>query len=690
MIVLGFWGRAGPLLAALGAMLLGGAATAQTALPATPVPYPQLQARAAPPAARPASATPPRAAGPTTAAPVAAAELEAFVDGWMTDAMRRDHIPGATVSIVQNGQVILKKGYGFADISAGRRVDPDRTLFRIGSISKTFTWILLMKEVEARRIRLDRPVNLYLPDKVRLPGTSRDVLVRHLLDHSAGFEDRALGHLFENNSRRVRPLDLYLRQERPSQARAAGLLSSYSNYGAALAGEAVAFVGGKTFERRVEDEIAMPLGMNHTTFREPRNERRGLPAAMPERLRGDIAKGYGWRNAGWVANDYEFIGQAAPAGSASSTAGDMSRYMLMLLGDGRLDATSIFGPLAARAFRTPLRATPPGINGWAHGFMTFDLPGGHKGYGHWGDTLAFHSNMTLVPAMNLGVFVSTNGEDGRDLAVGLPAAVLRHLNSAPTNAYRPGQSALTEAARMFEGDYLTTRRAKGGLEGFVTLLNGGVKVMVTSGGRLITTRNGHSEAWTLEGPASDGRFISTTSDERLAFQVRDSRADSFLTGSHAEVLQRAEGVNSPVLMTSLAALTAFAAMATLAGAARRNRRELRQNQIQARAGMVQTLQAGLWVGAMVLFALWVSRASDVQAIMYRWPGALLVAASACALVAAALTIVTIAAAPGIWQGGRRVESWTGARKAFFTTTVLIYAAFSVLLALHGALEPWSR
>jgi hypothetical protein len=75
--------------------------------------------------------------------------------------------------------------------------------------------------------------------------------------------------------------------------------------------------------------------------------------------------------------------------------------------------------------------------------------------------------------------------------------------------------------------------------------------------------------------------------------------------------------------------------------------------------------------------------------MYGWPGPLVVTASACALVAAALTLVTIVAAPAIWQGGRRVDSWTGLRKTFFTMTVLIYTAFSVLLALGGALEPWS-
>ena len=75
--------------------------------------------------------------------------------------------------------------------------------------------------------------------------------------------------------------------------------------------------------------------------------------------------------------------------------------------------------------------------------------------------------------------------------------------------------------------------------------------------------------------------------------------------------------------------------------------------------------------------------------MYNWPGIPLVIASTCALVAAVLTLITVAALPAIWQGGRRVDSWTSLRKAYFTTTVLIYTSFSLLLAFAGGLEPWS-
>ncbi|MBX3483834.1 MAG: beta-lactamase family protein [Phenylobacterium sp.] len=692
--------------------MIAPAATAQeAALPKAPLPYAQVRPKAAP--ARPASATAPAAtparaavagAAPTvanlprlangarlaTGQPLNPAELEAFVDGWMADAMAREHVAGASVSVVQNGQVILKKGYGFANLSPRKPVDPDRSLFRIGSISKTFTWILLMREVEAGRVRLDAPVNLYLPDKVRLPGKSSRVTVANLMDHTVGFEDRALGQLFESDPRRIRPLDLYLRQERPDRVREPGRISSYSNYGAALAGAAAVYGSGKSFERKAEEAIFVPLGMRHTTFREPRDERRGLPAAMPEPLRADIAQGYGWRNAGFMPDKYEYIGQVAPAGAASSTAGDMSRYMLMLLGDGSWNGVTVFGPKAAQAFRSPMRRMPTGVNGWAHGFMTMDLPGDHKGYGHLGATIAFMSNMTLVPDLGLGVFVATNTETGRAVAGPLPEAIVRHFYAPPATFPRAGTRELADAADTFGGGYLTTRRAHGGLEGFVDLLTGGAEVRVTNGGRLLITRNGESKAFVPDGPVGEGRFIAAQDEERVAFHVRDGRATSFQPWSNTETLIRAPLTERPTTLAAMALLTALAAVATLIGLALRNRRELRQNQIQSRAALVQNIQAGLWLAALVLFLAFAANASDLQAIMYGWPGPLVITASASALVAAALTLVTIAALPAVWQGGRRVDSWTAARKVFFTLTVLIYTAFSVLLAMNGALEPWSR
>jgi hypothetical protein len=130
-------------------------------------------------------------------------------------------------------------------------------------------------------------------------------------------------------------------------------------------------------------------------------------------------------------------------------------------------------------------------------------------------------------------------------------------------------------------------------------------------------------------------------------------------------------------------------LGTLIGLAFRNRKELRETQIQSRAGLVQNIQAGLWLLAIGLFAAWAPSSLDPVRLVFGWPSALIVTASACALVAGALTVTTIFAAPAVWQGGRRVDSWSVARKLGFTLTVLIYAIFAWLLARAGALSPWA-
>ncbi|CAN5516926.1 serine hydrolase domain-containing protein [soil metagenome] len=689
-------------------------AAASSATPAAnpkgPVPYEALKRPAQPTAhatVRPAAAKPTTAttSSLTTLAPAAPltlagarlapgqalppAELEAYVDGVVKDAMDREHIAGVTVAVIQDGQVVLKKGYGFASLSPARKVNPDTTLFRVGSISKTFTWIALMKEVEADRIRLGQPINLYLPEQLQVKdqGFHTPIRVRNLLDHSAGFEDRMLGHLFEKNLARERPLAAYLRQERPRRVRTPGEMSSYSNYGAALAGEAVSYVTGKPYERLIEEEILLPLGMNHTTFREARETVAGLPAPMPVALRGDISQGYRWTPAGFGVRPYEYIGHIAPAGGASSTAGDMARYMQMLLNGGSLDGAVIFGPRAAKAFATTLRPVAPGINGWRHGFMEYALPGGHTGFGHNGETLSFVSNMVVVPDLKLGVFIAANTESGGGLTGRLGQRIVQQFYAAPEVFSRPGVADLVSHRDLYEGHYLGSRRAYRGLESLVGRVIRGLDVSVTDDGRLVTKQFGDARAWVPEGKAGSGRFIAANGTERLVFAISDGRARR-ITDWGGQVFERAGFWNRPQILILLTVLTALAATTTLGAVLLRNRREFRETGIQSRASLIQNIQGVLWLTSLCLFGLWYSKSGDAALVMYNWPGPTLVIASACAFVAALMTLGTVLIVPAIWRGGRRVDSWTQARKAGFTFTVLVYTAFSVVLGIWGALTPW--
>jgi CubicO group peptidase (beta-lactamase class C family) len=673
----------------------GPGAAAPAAVPTAP-PVAQAAASAPPTPARPAPKPPSPAAAPapvraSSATPLPAAELEAYVDGVVREAMDREHIAGVTVAVVQNGQTVLKKGYGAASLSPVRKVDPDTTLFRLGSISKTFTWIALMREVDADRIRIDAPVNLYLPEalQIRDQGFRAPVRVINLMDHSAGFEDRALGQLMERSPDRERSLADYLRQERPRRVHAPGAMSSYSNYGAALAGEAVTYVTGRPFERMIEDEILTPLHLTHTTFREARPARTGLPGPMPAALASDISDGFRWTSTGFARRPYEFMGHIAPAGAASSTAGDMGRYMLALLNDGSLEGVTVFGPGAAKAFRTPIRATPPGINGWAHGFARYSLPGDRRGYGHPGATLSFTSNMVIVPDLGLGVFVAANTETSGPLTSELPQRIIAQFYGPQPPAPRPGNPALVAERARYEGHFLGSRRAYGGLESFIGRLRGSAEVRITDDGRLVTRADGDTRIWVPDGDVTSGRFAAATGPDRLVFEMVDGRAARAISSLNTQTLERTGFWNEPATVATLAILSALAAASTIGGVLLRNRREFRETSIQSRASVIQNVQAALWLTSFALFGAWASGVGDVAQMMYGWPGPWLVIASACALVAAAMTVVTAVILPGVWRGGRRVDSWTPWRKTAFSATVLIYLSFSVVLGVWGALQPWA-
>ncbi|OXE35989.1 MAG: serine hydrolase [Phenylobacterium zucineum] len=569
------------------------------------------------------------------------AELEAFVDGLVRDAMDREHVAGVTLSVVQNGQIVLKKGYGAATLSPMRRVNPDTTLFRIGSISKTFTWIALMKEVEAGRIRIDGPINLYLPEKLQVKDQGYDarVTVQNLMEHAAGFEDRTLGQLMERYPNRERSLVDYLRQERPKRVERPGYMASYSNYGAALAGEAVSYSSGRPFERLMEEEIFNPLGLGHTTFRENRPVLGRLPAPMPDRLRSDLADGYFWSGSSYVKRPYELIGHAAPAGSASSTAGDMARYMAALLNNGSLDGVTIYGPTTAKAFMTPIRRAPTGINGWRHGFIEYNLPGGFKGFGHAGATLSFMSNMVMVPDLKLGVFVSANTDTGSALSDRLAERIVEQFYSAPNTYPRMGDPDLYAARAMYEGYYLGSRRAYRGLEAFVGRVTAGLRVEVTKDGRLLT-RADHIRTWVPEGNPEKGRFIADNGVDHLVFSISNGRARAFVSAMNTQVYARAPLWDHPNSLVLAALLTAGASIGTLAGGLIRSRRDFRETSIQSRAGLIQTLQAALWIASLALFLIWTTKISDAAAIMYGWPGPFILLSSACAVASTGFTILS--------------------------------------------------
>ena len=647
----------------------------------------EAQAPALVTAAPAASAPPASQLAPGQTLPTAA--LEAFVDGAVRQSMTDHHIAGVTVSVVQDGRILLKKGYGFADLRPYRPVDPDQTLFRIGSISKTFTWILLLREVEAGHMRLDAPVNLYLPESLRIPdqGYSQPVRLRDLMNHTPGFEDRALGILFERDYRRVRALDTFLRQERPRRIRPPESLVSYSNYGAGLAGAAIAEVTGQTYEAAVERAILTPLTLSHTSFREPHAPRAGLPAPMAPNLAEGLSQAYRWTPDGWRQRPFEYLGQVAPAGAGSSTAGDMARYMLLLLGAGALDGVTVYGPRTGVALSTPLPRPAALVPAFRHGLMEQPLPGGFMGVGHGGATLSFHSNLTIVPALKLGVFISTNTDTGAPLAASLARSLVGAFYAPPPAAPMPGSVKLIADRADFEGVYRTDRRAYGGLEGFIDRLIGDATVKVTEAGRLLVS--GDTRGWTPQAGSANGVFVSPDGVDHLVFAMSGGRATRFYAPGGASAYERVGLLSDARLLKGLTILAALAAVMAIFDLFARSRRDFRESTSQRRAGLIQSLQGLLWLIAMGLLAGWSTGAGDPAWVVYGWPPLALIIASVCGLIAAAMALLSLLLIPLVWRGGRRLDSWGALRKTGYTITTLIFLTYGALLASWGALEPWT-
>src|SRR5262245_52732401 len=193
-------------------------------------------------------------------------DLEAFFDGVVNVQLKSKHIAGAVVAVVVGDKLVFSKGYGYADVEARRKVDPEKTMFRIASISKLFTWTAVMQQVQEGKLDLNADVNSYLKD-VQIPKTyEQPITLTHLMTPTPGLEEYRIGQN-ERAPDQVRPLGEVLKAQMPSGVRPPGVLSTYSNHGTAIAGHAVACVSGQSWQDYVDQRILKPLGMENTPGR---------------------------------------------------------------------------------------------------------------------------------------------------------------------------------------------------------------------------------------------------------------------------------------------------------------------------------------------------------------------------------------------------------------------------------------
>jgi CubicO group peptidase (beta-lactamase class C family) len=390
------------------------------------------------PAVAPQSSPPPELTKP---------DFETFLDALIPSQLRNRNIAGAVVSVVKDGQVLFQKGYGYADVEGKKSVLPDQTLFRPGSVSKLFTATAVMQLVEQGKLDLDRDVNDYLDFPI--PKTYPDpVTLRQLLTHTGGFEE-TLKNLFVAHESDIKPLRAYLLNEMSARIFPPGKIPSYSNYGFTLAGYIVERLSGEKFERYIENHILKPLGMKHSTFDQP----------LPAQLALQMSQGY--LNASKKPRDFEWV-QAAPAGALTTTAADMTRFMLAFLQDGAVDGVSILKPETVRQMETRQFQFHPMLPGLGITFMEY-LTDPVRIIAHGGDTVYFHSDMILIPEAHFGYFLSYNSL-GKDVGGGRGEVWRTLVNRYFPSAAQPKADVDSNTAksdgRAVSGLYEGTRRGE--------------------------------------------------------------------------------------------------------------------------------------------------------------------------------------------------------------------------------------
>lgn len=538
-----------PLFTAL--LALGAAFTAAAQQP--PVDVPPTNGQTESPAT--SAAPPPADAMPSPRDRLTATDLEAWLDGFMPYALEQTDVAGSVVAVVKDGKVLLHKGYGFSDLAKRTPVDPDRTLFRPGSISKLFTWTAVMQLVEQGKLDLDEDVNKYIDFKIP-PYNGKPVTLRNIMTHTTGMEEVIRG-LIANDEKEVAPLEATLKHWIPRRVYEPGSTPAYSNYATALAGYIVQRVSGQSFDDYVEQHIFQPLRMNNSTFRQP----------VPKNFLEMTSKGYKSASDG-KEQPYEYI-NLAPAGSLASTASDMANFMIAHLQRGEFEGRRILREETAREMHGTGQASVGPLNKMMLGFYE-TTANGHKAIAHGGDTQWFHSDLQLFPDDNIGIYVSTNssGKEGsaRLIRDGLVTGfVNRYLPNENPTAGGAGagvdEATAKQHAQMIAGAYNSSRRADSTFMNLVYML-GQTKVIANEDGTIsVPMLAGYSGAPKKWKEISPFVWQDTNSGDRLAADVVDGKVTRFSAEPIASIMvfQRAAwwqtpGVFLTMLFGSLAAL----------------------------------------------------------------------------------------------------------------------------------------
>ena len=531
------------------------------------------------------------------ATPLTAVDAEAWLDGLMPAALRTARVPGAVVVVVKDGQVLVQKGYGYADWEKQVPVDAQRTLFRPGSVSKLFTWVAVMQQVEQGKLDLDADLNQYLDFKIPAHKSGKALTLRHVMTHTTGLEETARDLL--TYADKAPNLGAVLKGYVPPYVYEPGTTPAYSNYATSVAGYIVERVSGMSFDDYIEQKVLLPIGMKQSTFRQP------LPAA----LKAQMSVGYFSQDK--AGEGFEIISMP-PAGSLSATGEDMGRFMLAVLDQGKLGNGQILKAETLALMFSQVTRPMPDVNGIGLGFYQQDI-NGHRAFGHGGDTVLFHTDLAMFVDKHIGVYVSFNASGVHGLGKWLRDRVFEGFADRYLPDVRPPTQPQVDAAtakahaQLMAGAHRSSRREDSTFLSLLQLLSP-VRIEALKDGRiameLAGARSVFREVRPLVWDEEHGkrRIQAVVENGKITRWAMEPYAFAFIF----EPVPALAGTAALVLLCSAMAVAALTALLWPLVATLR-----RQHRVAKPAASIAAVRAAC-VGVLVALGLWIATVMGLE------------------------------------------------------------------------------
>ncbi|HTX17928.1 MAG TPA: serine hydrolase domain-containing protein, partial [Bacteroidota bacterium] len=340
----------------------------------------------------------PKKANASSPASVDTATLVHLLDSVIVPGLNQYQIPGMVVAIVRDSEIILEKGYGYADLDKKIPFDPAKTVVRIASVSKLITGTAVLQLVDRGILDMERDVNGYLTKFKVEEWPGKPITLQHLLTHTAGFDDRAIGKAAWTQESQI-PLGEYLATQLPRRIVPPGEIYTYSNLSNALAGFVVEEAAHQDYADYARQNILEPLGMTRSDYR-----------LRPD-LEPLLAQCYSHAGAGLQHNRFDFINDY-PGGQMLSTADDMAKFIIAQMQLGEYRGKRILSKESAIAMHTPQFTHHKELE-HAAGYSFGILPARSQTIlMHDGGWTGTGTRLCIAPESHIGFFMACNIMDG--------------------------------------------------------------------------------------------------------------------------------------------------------------------------------------------------------------------------------------------------------------------------------------